>query len=402
MREIYYTLLTQAIQMGGGLLVFKILTSKLSSLDFGIYALILSFSAIIFTFPFTAIQQALTKYTSVLSQKRAMDVYKTIFILDIAFFIIYIFLTMILFSLNLININGVGYIVVMVYIVSEVLKINNYMFLNSLRNRKKYFYAVFVEFFLKSVLLATFSNSTMEVFSIFIIANIVTIIYSKPNNLDLNLPNKIQFFYWSKMVYIFASPLAIWGIFGWMRDMSNRWIIEYFLTLNDVALFAVMNSLIVILPGALQAFFGMFFMPILYKKEKEQRGSIREFNKKVIMVGFLIIVFGTIFVELTSEYIIMLLSNIKYISGAWMLAPMFFAFSLFSLSMSTTAEIFAHNKTKLLLIPNIISGIISIISFVLFIKLYGINGALYAFMLSYISYSIITFFVVYRFKYDTK
>ena len=55
MKEIYYTILTQAIQMGGGLLVFKILTSKLSSLDFGIYALILSFSAIIFTFPLMVI-----------------------------------------------------------------------------------------------------------------------------------------------------------------------------------------------------------------------------------------------------------------------------------------------------------------------------------------------------------
>ena len=398
MKEIYYTILTQAIQMGGGLLVFKILTSKLSSLDFGIYALILSFSAIIFTFPFTAIQQALTKYTSVLSQKRAIDIYKTIFILDIVFFTIYIFLTIILFFLNLININGVEYIVIMGYITSEVLKINNYMFLNSLRNRKKYFYAVFIEFFFKLLLLAIFSNSIIEVFSIFIIANIVTISYSIPENLNLNLPNKIQFFYWSKMIYIFASPLAIWGIFGWMRDMSNRWIIEYYLTLNDVALFAVMNSLVVILPGALQAFFGMFFMPILYKKEKEQRGSIREFNKKVIMIGFTIIVLGTIFVELTSEYIIMLLSNIKYINGAWMLAPMFFAFSLFSLSMSTTCEIFAYNQTKLLLFPNIISGLVSIISFVILVKFYCMNGALYAFMLSYFTYSIITFFVVYRFK----
>ncbi|MCT7568957.1 MATE family efflux transporter [Aliarcobacter butzleri] len=402
MKDIYYTILTQVVQMGGGLLVFKILTSKLSSLDFGIYALILSFSAIIFTFPFTAIQQALIKYTSVLSQKRAIDIYKTIFILDIVFFAIYIFLTIILFSINLININSVGYVVVMAYIFSEVLKINNYMFLNSLRNRKKYFYSIFIEFFLKILLLSALSNSTKEVFIIFVIVNTLAIIYSKPNNLDLNLPNKIQFFYWSKMIYVFATPLAIWGIFGWMRDMSNRWIIEYYLTLNDVALFAVINSLIVILPGALQAFLGMFFMPILYKKEKKQRGSIRKFNKNVIIIGFLIIFFGTIFIELTSEYIIILLSDIKYINGAWMLAPMFFAFSLFSLSMSTTAEIFAHNKTKLLLIPNIISGIISIVSFTLFIKLYAINGALYAFMLSYISYSIITFIVVYRFKYDTK
>ncbi|MDD2871905.1 MAG: hypothetical protein PHS49_08000 [Candidatus Gracilibacteria bacterium] len=200
------------------------------------------------------------------------------------------------------------------------------------------------------------------------------------------------------MIYIFATPLAIWGIFGWMRDMSNRWIIEYYLTLNDVALFAVMNSLIVIIPGALQAFFGMYFMPILYKKEKEQKGYIREFNKKVVLVGFLIVILGTLFVELVSEYLIIILSDAKYLSGAWMLAPMFFVFSLFSLSMSTTSEIFAYNRTKLLLLPNIASGIISVVAFLFCINFYGMKGTVYAFMISYLTYSILTFFVVYRFK----
>lgn len=399
MRESFYTLLTQAIQMGGGLLVFKILTSKLNSSDFGIYALILSFSAIIFTFPFTAIQQALTKYSSVVSKEKAVNVYKTIFLLDICFFIIYLLLSLMLFYFNLMNIDKVEYILITLYILTEVFKLNNYMFLNSLRNRKKYFFSVLFEFLIKLFLLFIFTNSLKEVFAIFTLANILSIIYSKPNNLNLDI-SKIQFIYWTKMIYIFAAPLAIWGIFGWMRDMSNRWIIEYYLTLDDVALFAVMNSLVVILPGTLQAFFGMFFMPILYKKEKEQRGSIREFNKKVIMIGFTIIVLGTIFVELTSEYIIMLLSNIKYINGAWMLAPMFFAFSLFSLSMSLTSEIFAYNKTKLLLLPNIFSGVISVISFFILIPLFNMNGALYAFVLSYVSYSVITFYIVGKFKYE--
>lgn len=398
MRESFYTLLTQAIQMAGGLLVFKILTSKLNSNDFGMYALILSFSAIIFTFPFTAIQQALTKYSSVVSERKAINIYKTIFLLDICFFVIYLLLSLILFNLNLINIDKIGYILITFYILTEVFKLNNYMFLNSLRNRKKYFFSVFLEFSIKLVLLFIFTNSINEVFAIFIIANILSILYSKPNNLSFNILNKIQFLYWSRMIYIFAAPLAIWGIFGWMRDMSNRWVIEHYLTLNDVALFSVMNSLIVIIPGALQAFFGMYFMPILYKKEKEQKGYIREFNKKVVLVGFLIVILGTLFVELVSGYLIIILSDAKYLSGAWMLAPMFFVFSLFSLSMSTTSEIFAYNRTKLLLLPNIASGIISVVAFLFCINFYGMKGTVYAFMISYLTYSILTFFVVYRFK----
>lgn len=121
----------------------------------------------------------------------------------------------------------------------------------------------------------------MGVFTIFIIVNIVIIIYSKPKNSDFNFPNRVQFFYWAKMIYIFASPLAIWGIFGWMRDMSNRWIIEYYLTLEDVALFAVMNSLVVIIPGALQVFFGMlFYANTIIKKKKEKKVQLENLIKK--------------------------------------------------------------------------------------------------------------------------
>ena len=389
--------MTQAIQMGGGLLVFKILTSKLNSSDFGLYALILSFSAIIFAFPFTAIQQALTKYSSVTLKQKAINIYKTVFILDIFFIIIYLFLSFILVYFKVINIDSMEYILITLYISTEVLKINNYMFLNSLRNRKKYFFSVFLEFSIKLILLLIFTNSINEVFAIFTVANILSIIYSRPNNLNFNI-SKTQFVYWTKMIYIFATPLAVWGVFGWMRDMSNRWIIEYYLTLNDVALFAVMNSLIVILPGALQAFFGMYFMPILYKKEKEKRGFIRNFNKKVILIGFLITILGTFFVELLSEYLIIIFADVKYLSGSWMLAPMFFAFALFSLSMSTTSEIFAYNKTKLLLLPNIMSGIISLISFFILIKFYALVGAVYAFVISYLVYSIMTLYIVYRFK----
>jgi O-antigen/teichoic acid export membrane protein len=398
MKEAYYTILTQAVQMLGGLLVFKILTSNLNSSMFGGYALVLSFSAIIFTFPFTAIQQALTKYASVAVNNRSLSIFKTIFIIDIVFFIVYCIFSSVLLLFNIIKIDFFSYMIIAFYIMTEVLKINNYTFANALRKRKKYFNAISLEFIIKLTFLFFYNDSINTVFSIFIIANIISTIYSKPDNIFSNSLNKIQFYYWIKMIYIFALPLAIWGVFGWLRDMSNRWVIDYFLTLDEVALFSVMNTLTVIVPGALQAFFGMYFMPILYQKEKKEKGAIREFNKYIIFIGLIIIIIGSIILFLFSKYLVLILSDVKYISGAWMLAPMFFSFSLFLLSMSTTAEIFAYNKTKILLLPNIVSGIVSIFSFIILVKYFAINGAVLAFIISYLSYSIITFILVYRFK----
>lgn len=398
MKEAYYTILTQAIQMGGGLLVFKILTSKLSSSDFGIYALTLSFSAIIFTFPFTAIQHALTKYSSVISEKKAMNVYKTIFILDICFFVIYLFFSFVLFSINLITIDTVSYVLIVMYIVTEVLKINNYIFLNSLRKRKKYFFSVFFEFSIKLALLTIFTNSTNEVFTIFVVANILTIVFSKPDNLNLGIPNRIQLLYWSKMIYIFALPLAIWGIFGWMRDMSNRWIIEYYLTLNDVAVFAIMNTIVTIIPGVLQSFFGMYFMPILYKKEREYKGAIRLFTNKLLIFGTMFILILTVIISFFADFIVLILSTQEYLRYSWMITPMFFAFAFFSLTMSATAEIFANNMTKLLLVPNIISGIVSVIAFIVLISMYGLIGSVWAFFITYVTYSFFVLYVLRKFR----
>jgi O-antigen/teichoic acid export membrane protein len=138
MKEAYYTILTQAVQMLGGLLVFKILTSNLNSSMFGGYALVLSFSAIIFTFPFTAIQQALTKYASVAVNNRSLSIFKTIFIIDIVFFIVYCIFSSVLLLFNIIKIDFFSYMIIAFYIMTEVLKINNYTFANALRKRKKY------------------------------------------------------------------------------------------------------------------------------------------------------------------------------------------------------------------------------------------------------------------------
>lgn len=398
MKEAYYTILTQAVQMGGGLIIFKILTTQLDSHDFGIYALILSFSAFIFALPFTAIQQALTKYSSTVLRKRSLEVYKTVLFIDGIFFVGYLIFFVVAFIMNLLDVSVFHLFLIAFYIILEVQKNNNYTFANALRERNKYFFAVVIEYTLKITLLLIYHNSIDNVLTVFVAANIVSILLTFPRNLSMSFSAKPQMMYWAKMIFVFSSPLALWGIFGWMRDMSNRFTIEYFLSLDQVAVFSVMNTIAVIVPGALQAFFGMYFMPILYRKEKAFHGSIKIFMRKAIPLGLIFILLCTGLISIFAPEIITITSHEKYVSYSWMLAPMFFAFSLFSLSMSTTAEIFAHNKTKLLLMPNIVSGLISIFVFILLVKYFGVTGALWAFMVSYISYSIITFVLVYRFK----
>jgi O-antigen/teichoic acid export membrane protein len=99
-------------------------------------------------------------------------------------------------------------------------------------------------------------------------------------------------------------------------------------------------------------------------------------------------------VYLFKDFIVVLLTDDKYLSVSWILPWMFLAYSLYVLSMISTYELFAHNQTKKLILSSILPGIIAFLGGYFLIKDYGIEGALYNYMLTYISYALFTFYAV--------
>jgi O-antigen/teichoic acid export membrane protein len=65
--------------------------------------------------------------------------------------------------------------------------------------------------------------------------------------------------------------------------------------------------------------------------------------------------------------------------------------------MMSTYELFAHKQTKRLIISSIAPGIISLISGYYFIQYYGLDGALINYIITYGSYSLFTFYVVFNY-----
>lgn len=396
MKESIYSALTQGTLMLGGIAVFKLLTTFLPTEIFGLYTYLLSFSAIILSFPFTAIQQGVVRYVSVADEhKIRINIYQVVFLLNLLVIFVYFFSYFIydtIFGLDF------GFYFLL-FVVSEVFKGLHYTFNNSARCRSRFFFGVFSEFTIKVVLILLYEPSNIiVVFYILVISNVLGVVITVPKGIWVYKLDKVQFSCTTKRIILFSYPLVIWAVFGWMRDMSNRLVINYYLELSDVALFSAVNSIAVILPGAMQAFFGVYFMPILYQRERSDSGYIRRFIIKVLFFGMAILPVLTALVYTFSENIILAISSEKYLSGAYMLAPMFFSFSLFSLAMSMTAEIFSKEKTKLLITPNIISGVVSVLSYIALVYFFGLQGAIVAFFLSYISYAVSTIYIVLRFK----
>ena len=410
-KELFWTFLYQFITLVGGLVLIKLLATALSKETYGYYALIMSITALIVMLPFSALMEGVSRYTSIYQLKFKYKNFLSVVIL-LHLFMILIYVVLSVFFKNIFTLstdwNSIFNWVVL-FSISEIIKILFRAVNSANRERKSLAISTFVEFGLKVGLVYflyhDYDINTKTLLLIFILANffsILVMIYKNKNHISFKSLNikESKIFIWR--IWIFATPLVIWAIFGWLRDMSNRWYLDYFLDKEQVALFAMMSSIAMIAPTALQGLIGGFFVPILYQKENHTKGYVRKFSQKLLPLILVIFILSFIITYVFKNEIILIIADEKYLEISWMLPWMFLTFCIYALSMMATYEIFVYKKTRLLLWSSIAPGIVSMIGGYFFIKYYGIDGALYNYIITYCSYSILTFFVVFKYWYQNK
>jgi len=406
-KEFYWTLLFQLTSLLGGVLLMKLLAVSLSKTEYGFYAIITSMVAFVLMMPFTALLQGVGRYISIY-QKKGQEVFflNSVFILILICVALYAFLGVLFYLFYPLSAEWSDkFFAVFVFTMTEIFKVMFRTINNANRERKNIAISVFAEFFLKIALIFSIyilsSINIINVLLALISANIISVIimYSK-NKINITIANhSVKYFkIHVKRILLFSYPLLIWGVFGWLRDMSNRWYLDYFLDKEHVALFAMMGSLALIAPFALQGVIGSFYMPIIYQKENEQKGFAKKFLNMLMPALSVVFFISFVIVYFLKDFIVALLTDDKYLSISWMLPWMFLAYSLYALSMISTYELFAHNQTKKLILSSVLPGIIAFVGGYVLISNYGINGALYNYMLTYISYALLTFYAVYKYR----
>lgn len=403
-KELLWTALYQASVLFGGLLLIKLLAVSLSKNDYGYYALITSISAFVLMMPFTAFMQGISRYLSIYIKKNKIDeFYTSIIFIFVSIVIFYLIISFILKYFISEDWNEIYFFIVL-FIFSEVFKTLFYTINNANRKRKSVAISSILEFSMKSIIIyishiyqiIDISYTLLSLFFGNILATMI-LIYSNNSSFSFTYINKKNLEIYFSRIWIFSYPLLIWAIFGWLRDMSNRWYLDYFLDKEQVALFAMIGSIALIAPVALQGLIGSFFIPILYQKENSQKGYTRKFLKIMlpsVLVIFLISFFITYFFK---DFIVLLIVDEKYLEISWMLPWMFLVYSFYVLSMMSTYELFAHKQTKKLILSSVVPGIISLVCGYFLIKEYGINGALVNYAITYGSYSLFTFIVVWNY-----
>lgn len=391
--------------MIGSVIILKQLAVYLNSSDYGLYALITSIIALLMVFPFGSLLQGISRYVPIYAQRRSLPLF-----LSKVFFHYSIIALVILFIASIIYLFFISldvslFVTMALFSTTTILKSFFLAINNSQRERKSIFMANSNEYIMKILILFIIYNyfnlEVNSVLQIFILSEVFSIIILYVfGNQKLNL--QIIFDKKDKIIFLkvlnFASPLILFALLGWLRDMSGRWYIHHFMNLEQVGIFTMMVSISMIIPAGFQGIIGAYIIPIIYEKNHHDKNYTKNILIKIILGYLSVIFFFFIVLYFYHSEIVHIVSDTKYADYSWMLPWLFLAYGIYSASIMATYEIYAHKEVKKLFFPFFLSGIFALGAGYLLILNFGINGALYNFIGTYTIFSIATFFTAIQYN----
>jgi O-antigen/teichoic acid export membrane protein len=192
-------------------------------------------------------------------------------------------------------------------------------------------------------------------------------------------------------ILTYAAPFFIWGISGWLQLNGEKWIIAKLLLTSDVGIYAVMMTMVnalIILPNNMLSQFGI---PIIFQKfsnpaHKENVNEGIGYINGIVVLTLCITAAASVVTYFFGEGLILLISN-KNFTAYWYLLPLFaLGTGLFYSGQAMTNLGLAVNQPKKYLAPKISTGIVSVLLNVFMIYFYGLNGLAFSIILIGIFY----------------
>ena len=199
-------------------------------------------------------------------------------------------------------------------------------------------------------------------------------------------------------IYSYIYPFIIWGQASWLQLNGEKWIIADFLSTSDVGIYAVMISLVNALISIPSNYISEFLTPIIFKNFSDFSNTDNlETGKNYIKINILIVTAITILVTVITNFIgsnlIILISNISFASYSYLLPFLCIGVGLFNIGQAMTILGLSFNKPKIYIAPKIIIGLFSLLSNIMFILWFGIDGIAYSSIIIGIGYILLISFI---------
>lgn len=192
-----------------------------------------------------------------------------------------------------------------------------------------------------------------------------------------------------KSLLKFSMPLvpATLTVYGMLY--VDRYIINHYLSLNEVGLYSVAYKFASVL-GLMTTGVQTALTPLIYTyyMEKDTPYRIATLFRYFCIVVLLIMTIVSVF----SREFLMILTNESYYNAS-SLIPFLLVSFFFTSIINFTPGIFIRKRTMLIVYINIATFMLNLIGNLVFVKIYGAIGSAFATMLSSISYFVIYYLI---------
>ncbi len=207
---------------------------------------------------------------------------------------------------------------------------------------------------------------------------------------------------WGSKMFIYAWPLASWGIFTWAQSASDRWALLFFTSNYEVGLYSVLYQLgyfpITILGGLMV----QLIAPILYQRAGDASDAIRvqqvyALNLRLNLILLFLTFIAVVAAAALYNRLFHLLVAPEYYAVAWLLPWVVLSGGLFATGQSASLSLMSGSESRSLLIPKLVTAIVGVLLNFVGAAWYGIIGVVGANLVFSIGYLIWIFYLV-RFR----
>ena len=188
---------------------------------------------------------------------------------------------------------------------------------------------------------------------------------------------------WLKKIISFSLPIMVGGFFNWGFISSQRWALNMFSSIENVGLFSVLSQFTYVPIVLVGGTFLSLITPIIYDKAGSMENLFKVKKTELLIYKIsLFIFFSTVFFSLISvffgENILKYFVSEKYYSVSKYIPYMIFSAGLLQASSVISLVISLNNKTFAFLYVSIVVNSIVIICNFLFTWLYGLSGLIFS------------------------
>jgi O-antigen/teichoic acid export membrane protein len=188
---------------------------------------------------------------------------------------------------------------------------------------------------------------------------------------------------WLRQMWAYSMPFSVWGAFTWAQQVSDRWALEAFSSIEDVGKYAVLFQIgytpIVLIASLAVNFVG----PILYQRSGDGTNRMRNRNVhrlgwKIASISLVLTLFIFSITTFIHEWLLGLLVAAEYRHGSAMLPWLVLAGGLFATGQVLALKLMSELRSAAMTRAKIVTSIIGMVMNLVGCWLAGIQGLVFA------------------------